>query len=192
MEPDNERTYSGFDYRSLLPTTSSNSDPNLEISNDSRNTASDVCAWMPALSWRERCIGCATCVVAGYLLSMGSFWRLKDLFGGNPVPFVVNATVGNLIALAGSCFLSGPTSQVQKMFRPVRRAATTAYLGSLVLTLVIAFFGGKLPLRGLILLLLMLLQYVAIAWYTLSYIPMGQEAVRNFALRWWNRNSDEY
>lgn len=187
---DDDRAYSGFDYRSLLPTTN-----RLEVADANDSDAAGgggLCGFLPALSWRERVIGCVTCLVAGYLLSLGSFWRLKDLLRGDPIPFAVNATVGNMIALGGSCFLSGPATQARKMCRPVRRAATACYLGSLGLTLLVAFWGSRLPLQGAILLLLLVLQYLAIAWYTLSYIPMGQEAVRNFVMRWWNRNSMEY
>jgi len=190
MDPEQQdRTYTGFDYRSLLP-----SSRRLEVADDAADGEDSalLCGFLPALSWRERCIGCATCVIAGYLLGLGSFWRLKELLQGNPIPFTINATMGNIIALAGSFFFSGPVAQVQKMFRPARRNATLCYLGSLGLTLLIALWGHWLPLQGLILLLLMGLQYMAIAWYTLSYVPYGQEAVTSFAQRWWNRNSMEY
>lgn len=194
MDPDqHDRTYTGFDYRSLLPSTN-----RLEVADGSSGGGADdedsaVCGCLPALSWRERGIGCATCVVAGYLLGLGSFWRIKDLLRGDPVPFTVNATVGNIIALMGSFFFSGPASQWRRMFRPARRNATIGYLGSLALTLLVALWGRWLqPLQGLMLLVLLGLQYVAIAWYTLSYVPYGHEAVSSLAQRWWNRNSAEY
>jgi len=88
--------------------------------------------------------------------------------------------------------LSGPATQMSKMFRPVRRTATICYLGSLGLTLLVALWGHWIPLQGLVLLILMGLQYAAIAYYTLTYIPYGREAVSSFARRWWNRNSMEY
>lgn len=98
------------------------------------------------------------------------------------VPFVVHATVGNIIALCGSCFLTGPTAQSKKMFHKTRRVATALYLGSLVLTLVVAFVpfpGGK----GIVLFLLMLCQYGAIGWYILSYIPFARDAVISWCRR---------
>lgn len=33
---------------------------------------------------------------------------------GNPVPFATCYTLGNVISIAGSCFLSGPSSQVRQ------------------------------------------------------------------------------
>lgn len=121
-------------------------------------------------------------MIAGYLLSFGSFWRIRDLVRGDPLPFVVNTTVGNLIALAGSCFLSGPHAQMSRMFHETRKWATVAYLSSLALTLVVAFSGLPGP-KGFILLLLMGTQYIAILWYTLSYIPFARETIMGFIYR---------
>mmetsp|Transcript_33512 Transcript_33512/g.47588 ORF Transcript_33512/g.47588 Transcript_33512/m.47588 type:complete len:127 (+) Transcript_33512:135-515(+) len=101
--------------------------------------------------------------------------------GGRAVPFVLNATVGNMIALGGSCFFTGPKSQLNNMFQETRRIASIAYLISMVFTLVIAFvpMPSIIP-KGLILLILLLIQYVAIAWYCLSYIPYARDIVRAY------------
>ena len=191
-----ERPYMSFDYRSLLPGGSSGSYNHNANDDEDRTT----CGFLPQLSWRERCLGCATCFVAGYLLGLGSIGRVKELlWHGNPLAFIVHATAGNALALAGSCFLSGPVTQFQKMWHPVRRHATVAYLGSLVLTLVVVVGwsasndNARLPvLRGIILMALLGFQNLAIVWYTLSYVPYGHEAVQSFVRRWWNRNSMEY
>jgi uncharacterized membrane protein len=107
------------------------------------------------------------------------------------LPYVINVTVGNWIALLGSCFLSGPSNQIHRMFHERRRNATILYLGSLVLTILVAFWK-RLPLQGLWLLLLTLAQYVSITWYTLSYIPFAQEAVTSFLSRYLGRSNTEY
>jgi hypothetical protein len=99
-------------------------------------------------------------------LSFGSFIRMRDLLGGNPAPLVINVTFGNIIALCGTCFLTGPRQQVRRMFHESRKLASACYLGSLVLTLVLLIlpkFGGK----GLLLFILLIFQYVAITWYVL-------------------------
>ena len=93
-------------------------------------------------------------------------------------------TLQNCLALAGSFFLMGPKAQWNRMWRESRRVATALYLGSLLLTLLVAFtykhiWGPK----GLYLLILMLCQYVSITWYTLSYIPFAQDALRAFMRR---------
>ncbi len=106
---------------------------------------------------------------------------LLILLSTHTVPYVINATVGNMIALCGSCFLSGPRQQSRKMFHPKRKIATMLYLGSMALTILIAvipFPGTKAP----VLLFLMLCQDVAITWYCLSYIPFAREAI----IGWWH------
>lgn len=169
---------------SFLPTTTRSSeisfnDPTEEDPADDEDAC---CDYMPEMSLRERLLGCATCMAAGYILSFGSFWRIKDLATGNPLPLVLNATIGNLIALMGSCFLSGPKTQYLKMFHESRRIATIMYLGSLLTTLFVASIP-HLPARGFILILLLILQYIAIFWYCLSYIPFARQAVSGFVYR---------
>jgi hypothetical protein len=144
-------------------------------------------------------------MIAGYLLSFGSFLRIKDLMSGNAIPFVLNVTAGNLIALAGSCFLSGPKTQYHKMWHPTRRLATGMYFGSLVLTIFLAFAPIPGP-KGFVLILLMFCQYLAsktnycmfelalqtthifsitVTWYCLSYIPFAREWIASYAARRW-------
>lgn len=69
------------------------------------------------------------------------------------------------MALAGSFFLMGPKAQWSRMWREERRIATLMYLGTLFLTLVVAFFYSDIwgP-KGLYLLILMICQYTAITW----------------------------
>jgi hypothetical protein len=184
-----------FDYRSLLPVGGGTGASRQSFANTTGNDNYDnndmpggeTCGCLPALTWRERYLGCGVCMVAGYLLSMGSLWRLGALLTGHPLPFVFNATVGNLLALAGSCFLMGPSAQFNRMWQEQRRTATAAYLGSVVLTLIVAFWKG-LFLQGLWLIVLMLIQFVAITWYCLSYIPYAQDAVLGYVSRVMQRN----
>jgi hypothetical protein len=134
--------------------------------------------FLPSLSLRERLLGCATCMVCGYILSFGSFMRMKDLLIGNPVPLVVNVTIGNIIALCGTCFLTGPQSQLSRMFHKKRKIASLFYMGSLVVTLFLLLLPHFL-FRGLLLFVLMIGQYIAILWYCLSYIPFAREFISN-------------
>jgi hypothetical protein len=133
---------------------------------------------LPSPSLRERLLGCITMMLCGYLLSFGSFMRLTHLFSGNPVPIVVNVTIGNIIALCGTCFLSGPQMQLQRMFHKSRKLASIFYLGSLGVTMFLLLVP-HFPFRGLLLFLLMIGQYVAITWYCLSYIPFARQFVSN-------------
>lgn len=150
----------------------------------------ELCALFPSLTWKDRFIGCLSCMAAGYVLSFGSFFRFKDLLLGDPVPFVTVATLGNIISLSGSCFLMGPTKQAKRMFHKTRRVATLAYVVSLVVTLVVAFldyWDGK----ALVLVLLMIVQYFAIGWYCASYIPFAREGIKKCCKKLWDEILEE-
>jgi len=139
-----------------------------------------------SLSFQERIGGCIFCMVLGYILSFGSFFRFRDLVLGDPRPFVFYATLGNIISLCGSCFLMGPKKQVDRMFHPTRKGATVLYLSSLGITLLVTFLGvgilGKTP-TALLLIVLMICQYISIGWYCLSYIPFARRLASRFCSR---------
>ena len=79
-----------------------------------------------------------------------------------------------MISICASFFLNGPWSQIKKMFAPTRRIATVVYVSTLALTLFVALtppvFG-----QGLILIVLVAVQFIAMLWYALSYIPFARE-----------------
>jgi hypothetical protein len=120
--------------------------------------------FLPSLSLRERLLGCGTCMICGYLLSFGSFMRFTDLVGGNPVPLVVSITIGNVLTLCGTCFLTGPSGQVRRMWHETRRMATIVYLGSLFLTLLL-LVTPKHRGKGFLLFCVLCFQEVASTWY---------------------------
>lgn len=202
-------TYFKVNYRQLLPTNSSE-DPNgdleadLGIYEDVESRAQRdgggglgnfTCPvwledYLPTLSLRERLLGCATCMICGYLLGFGSFMRMKELFVGNPVPLVVNVTVGNILALMGTCFLSGPQSQIRRMFHVTRKIASVMYLGCISFTLLLLLLP-RFPTKGLMLLILLVAQYAAITWYCLSYIPFGRDILRRLCRRLVSAPGDE-
>ena len=191
---------STFDYRSLLPTTTSARGSNSESSlSENENDGGECCGYeLPNLTLRERIIGCVTCMVGGYILSLGSLLRIFDLlFHNNPYPMVVNTTVGNIITLLGACFFSGPQQQLKKMFYAKRKTATIMYLSSLVGTIFILILPGKEGFfKGMILLLCLVFQYISVTWYCLSYIPYAHETIRAFVSQYirtiGNGENDEY
>jgi membrane protein DedA with SNARE-associated domain len=86
-----------------------------------------------------------TCFALGLLLSLGSWFRFADLLTGNPLPFVIGFTLGNIIALCGSCFLYSCSSQLKSMFAKTRVGASVLYLSSIGATL--AFFASRFLFR---------------------------------------------
>lgn len=108
----------------------------------------------------------ATCVAVAIL-----FGALASLFVViAPRKFAALYTLSNVAGLAATTFLVGPVKQLRKMAEPHRAIATSAYVLSLIGTLVAA-----LKFRSLILTLLFLVvQILALVFYSLSYIPGAQ------------------
>ncbi|XP_074436358.1 vesicle transport protein SFT2A isoform X2 [Larus michahellis] len=78
-----------------------------------------------------------------------------------------------LYVLFFTCFLMGPLKQLKAMFEPKRLVATVVMLLFLVLTLCAVFWWNK---KGLAV-LFCILQFLAMTWYSLSYIPFARDAV---------------
>ena len=79
-----------------------------------------VCEYCPSMTMEQRVMGCVFCIVLGFLMSMGSTFRLVQLLKGDPTPFAVLYTLGNIIGICSTCFFYGPWSQMKKMFASTR------------------------------------------------------------------------
>ena len=82
--------------------------------------------------------------------------------------------MGNLLALAGTFFLAGPKKQFRKMSDKDRRGNSIVFISTMILT-IIAVEAGPFPGRTMAVLLMVVTQWMALVWYTLSYIPYGQK-----------------
>uniref|UniRef100_A0A673U3X6 Vesicle transport protein n=1 Tax=Suricata suricatta TaxID=37032 RepID=A0A673U3X6_SURSU len=92
-----------------------------------------------SLSFNTRLKWFAICFVCGIFFSVlgtGLLW----LPGGIKL-FAVFYTLGNMAALASTCFLMGPMKQLKKMFETTRLLATVIMLLCLVFTLCSALWG---------------------------------------------------
>ncbi len=138
-----------------------------------------LCAFCPALTYRQRLIGAISCLVLGTLLSLFSLGSIAQLILGNPLPFAFKYTLGNVLSLSATSFLVGPQRQLRDMLQPSRRFASLAYLAMLVLTLVSALVL-KVALLSLI---FVLLQAAALTWYMLSYVPYGRVFAKRIVQR---------
>lgn len=123
------------------------------------------------LSWSTRIKGFLFCFILGMVLSvLGSCL----LFMRNGlVIFGVLYTLGNILSLASTCFLMGPFNQIKKMFAKTRVFATIMVFVMFILTLVCAFAIKNAPLT----IICCILQFLAMTWYSLSYIPFARDAV---------------
>ena len=137
------------------------------------------CTCCPALTYQQRLIGFATCFFFGAILSLSALSSLGSLLIGNAAPFAFKYTLGNLLSLGSSSFLVGPAKQCRDMSSPERRTASMVYVVTLCGTLWSVF---KLKIQ-LVSFAFILLQFCALTWYMLSYIPYGQQCIRRLALR---------
>lgn len=125
------------------------------------------------LSTKQRFYGFAICLAAGLtctLLSMLVFF--------NPIKFGITFTLGNLLSLGSTAFLIGPKRQVTMMLDPVRIYATAVYLASII----IALFSALYVHNKLLALLAIILEFGALIWYSLSYIPFARSMVSKVML----------
>lgn len=124
------------------------------------------------LGWTTRIKGFAICFGLGFLFSiLGAFFLAIP--GKGLKLFAIFYSIGNITSIASTCFLMGPVKQIKKMFNSTRVLATITALTFLVLTLISALVIKKTGLTFLC----CVIQFLAMTWYSLSYIPYARDAV---------------
>nr|XP_056714121.1 vesicle transport protein SFT2B [Euleptes europaea] len=126
-----------------------------------------------SLSWSTRVKGFIACFALGVLCSILGTCLLWVPRKGL-ILFAVFYTLGNISSLGSTIFLMGPMRQLKRMFEPTRLIATIVMLLCLILTLCSAFWWHN---KGLAL-IFCVLQFFALAWYSISYIPFARDAVK--------------
>ncbi|KAG2041491.1 Got1/Sft2-like family-domain-containing protein [Suillus americanus] len=122
------------------------------------------------LTRTQRLYGFVGCLIIGFALSLlGSIL----LFLGQLGSFAVLYTIGILVSLVGTGFVIGFASQIKLMFKPVRIIATVVFLGSVGLV----FVGAFVLKNEILCIIFVIVEYLAYAWYNLSYIPYARSAV---------------
>lgn len=134
----------------------------------------------PDLSYKERLIGFGACILMGTLITLSSFGSFSELVFGKPLRFAVLYSMGNLASLGSTLFLVGPRRQFRNMSNPVRAVSAGIYLVCLFGTLLTAYL---VPELGWLIVTLVAVQWGALLWYTLSYIPFGRRMARGLAAR---------
>jgi len=127
-----------------------------------------------SLSLKQRIIGFLICLGLGLFFCIFSIFFIASIVL-NPSAFAVPYTLGNILAVCATAFLVGPCRQLKNMFSPVRIIATLIFIGAMVLTLVAAFVLKS----QLLVLLAVVIQFCALVWYCLSYIPYARACAKN-------------
>jgi len=119
----------------------------------------------------QRMYGFGICICAGILLSLSSMFSFTKLVLGQPRDFAIKYTFGNVLAICSTGFLIGPGRQLRNMSASSRWIAALIYLFAMIMTLVSAF---KIQIAG-ITVFFIIIQFCAMVWYCLSYIPFGRQ-----------------
>lgn len=130
---------------------------------------------MTTFSWSTRIKGFCILFVVGILFSFLGTFALFLHRGLNV--FAIFYTLGNILSLLSTCFLMGPMKQLENMFHSKRLIATIVVIISICLTLVAAMVLHK----ALLALIFIIIQSLAMTWYSLSYIPYARDAVKKMA-----------
>lgn len=127
----------------------------------------DVAEYCPSLTYKQRLYGFGICFALATVSGVLAGIFISFVASGSLVPFAVLYSASNIFGLGSSFFLVGPAAQLKKMFKPVRLWACIAFLVMLGMTLFAALYLRNSGLT----MLFAFMQYCALFWYTLSYIP---------------------
>lgn len=94
-------------------------------------------------------------------------------------PFAFKYTFGNLLSLGSGAFLVGPQKQCRDMLQPERRTASFVYIVTLFGTLGCVFVLKQ----QLLSFFFVVVQFAALTWYMLSYVPYGQTCLKKLLAR---------
>lgn len=89
-----------------------------------------------SLTRMQRFYGFGICISLGFIISFCSTWFI---ISGEITAFAVLYTIGNIISIIGTGFLTGFLRQFKLMFDPTRLTATVVFIATLILTLIFAF-----------------------------------------------------
>lgn len=143
-----------------------------DIDLDDDDDADTWCCCEP-LNSTEKLLGWLTCFLGGLILSAISMGSFNDMLIGKNNKFAVTYTIGNIIGLAGTTFLVGPIQQFRNMADKSRLVASCIFIGSLIATLLSSVYIKV----GIVIVFFVCVQWFAYMWYSLSYIPYGQQTV---------------
>ena len=133
----------------------------------SMTTNSSMC---PDLDFKTRILGFLLTFIIGVIMMIGSIKQLFTLAFTGQRFFAIWYSIGNIVCLASTFFLMGPKKQCEKVLDPTRFKVSIVLFGSIICSLLF----GLLGFSKIIILLFVGIQFCALVWYVLSYVPMGR------------------
>ena len=134
-------------------------------------------------SWSERLLGFLFCFVFGCLFLFYSFFQITKALTGNYEKFAVVFSLGNILIISSICFIVGFERQKKIMFMKTRIITSIVFLTSMIVVLLLIFLPisektkeKKYYKFGLF--ALVIVEYISMIWYNLSYIPFGRKITK--------------
>lgn len=124
----------------------------------------------PDLDLQTRILGFIITLILGFIMMIGSVAQIFSLVLGGQAWFAMWFTVGNVVCLSSTFFLMGPKKQCENMLNPIRGTVSFVLLGSMITSVVLALLG----ISKMLILISIGIQFCALTWYVLSYIPQGR------------------
>ena len=90
-----------------------------------------------------------------------------------PMTFGLLYSLGNIVSFLSTGFLIGPKRQLKSACEAKRAAATIIFFVSIVGTITAAVYVKSI----ILVLILIVIQFSALVWYTASYIPFAQSFI---------------
>lgn len=128
--------------------------------------------WLALSRW-DRLLIFGACNL-GALACFVICFALFPVLSLKPRKFVILWTLGSTLFLMSFAAVMGPMVYAQHLFSGQRLPFTAAYFGSVVLTL---YFSMGLH-STILTLFSAIIQLAALAWYLVSYFPMGSSSLR--------------
>ena len=133
----------------------------------SMTTNSSMC---PDLDFKTRILGFLLTFIIGVIMMIGSIKQLFTIAFSGQRFFAVWYSLGNIVCIASTFFLTGPKKQCEKIIEPTRFKTSIVLFGSIICSLIFGIFGFS----KILVLLTVAIQFCALIWYVLSYVPMGR------------------
>jgi hypothetical protein len=142
----------------------------------------------PELDLKTRVIGFFISCLIGIIMMIGSIYQLYTLSFGGQRFFAIWYTLGNIVALSSTFFLMGPKKQCENMMNKIRFKASLLLISSIICCFIFGVFG----FNKILVILSVFVQFFALIWYVLSYIPMGRTIVGKFIKNFFFGDNEDY
>ncbi|CEG47986.1 membrane protein involved in er to golgi [Plasmopara halstedii] len=139
----------------------------------------DIGDELDQLTLNQRALGAVGCyVLSGFFVFVATLMLLTGVH--HVRSYALFYSLSNIATFCSLIFIMGQDRLTKRMLSRKRSLSGRAWLASLALTLIVAMFW---PRHWFSVLVLLLLQFVSMVWYSVSYIPFGRKFLHKYMAR---------